>query len=70
MTTYIFAPAPGSVRALITELAQLEDAVRSHARTYAADSLAGPVPDPELVALHQREAVVLDALRRVTAATR
>ena len=70
MTTEIPVPVPGSVRALIAELAQVEDAVR-RSRTYVAtDGPAGPVLNPELLTLCRREAEIVAALRRVTVPTR
>lgn len=67
MTTEISVPVPGSVRALIAELAQVEGAVR-RARTYVAP--AGPVLNPELFTMYRREAEIVAALRRVTHTTR
>ncbi|MFC6707061.1 hypothetical protein [Flexivirga alba] len=54
--------APGSVRALIGELAQLEDAIR-RASTYVSRSVNGPVLNPQLLDLIKREAEVVAALR-------
>jgi hypothetical protein len=66
VTTEIPVPIPGSIRALIAELAQIEDAVR-RAGTYAtADDSAGSVLNPELIALWQREAELVAELRRVS----
>jgi len=55
---------PGSVRALITELAQIEDAVR-RTRTYPDPNGAEPTPllNPQLVTLFRREAEIIAALR-------
>lgn len=66
VTTEIPAPIPGSIRALIAELAQIEDAVRRAGTYAAADDSAGPVLNPELIALWRREAELVAELRRVS----
>ncbi|RNI19916.1 hypothetical protein EFY87_15975 [Flexivirga caeni] len=59
------APQPGSIRALIEELAQLEDAVRSVQRQSASTGAgAEQVLDPQLLELLKREAQIVAALRR------
>lgn len=58
-------PAGGSVRALISELAQVEDAVR-RARTFTPTDTTdanGPVLNPQLLELIEREAQIIAALR-------
>jgi len=55
-----------SVRTLIAELAQVEDAVRS-ARTFLPtnDPAGGSVLNPDLVELFKRETEIVSALRRL-----
>ena len=65
MSTEVPAAAGGSIRALIGELAQIEDAVR-HTKTFtsAGDDGTDPVLNPQLVALFEREAEIVAALRQ------
>lgn len=65
MSTEVPAAAGRSIRALIGELAQIEDAVR-HTKTFTStgDDGTDPVLNPQLVALFEREAEIVAALRR------
>lgn len=65
MSNEVPAATRGSIRALIGELAQIEDAVR-HTKTFTStgDDGTDPVLNPELVALFEREAAIVAALRR------
>lgn len=66
MTTDSPVPIRGSIRALIAELAQIEDAVRRAGTYTAADDSAGPVLNPEVISLWRREAELVAELRRVS----
>lgn len=66
----IAAPVPGSVRALISELAQLEDAVREVRSHTTMANGNGPVLDPHVLRLLQREAEIVGALRNRRHSTR
>ena len=53
-----------SVRALIAELAQIEDAVRS-LRSYVTADDGSSVLNPELLSLLDREREIVTSLRRI-----
>lgn len=62
-------PVPESIRALIAELAQVEDAVPACPHLRARQRTCRASVGPELLTLWRREAQIVAALRRHSVAT-